>query len=429
MNEKLLQYIWQFQYFNKSNLVTAENDALSIINVGTLNTNQGPDFFNARIKINNIILSGNIEIHTKASQWILHQHSNDKNYKNIILHIVWENDIPIKDDNNTPIPTLELKNIVPKVLIEKYIELMEATLQLPCNSFLPCLSQLGWTSWKERLTTERLLYKSSQIQEVYKKNNNNWEETMWQLLAYNFGLKVNATFFQQVAETISNNILSKHKNRIHQLEAMLLGQANLLNDEFQNDYPLSLKKEYIFLKRKYNLNEVKGSALFLRMRPANFPTIRLAQLAALISNSSHLFSKIKEIETISELQNLFNINCSSYWNYHYTFFDNPSDFDEKKLGKQTIDNIIINTIIPIFFSYGWHHNDDELKLKSINWLHQIKPEKNKITKEWEILLIENKSAFDSQALIELTNSYCSKKKCLECAVGNNILKENIFSSQ
>lgn len=422
MNERLLQYIWQFQYFNKSNLVTTENEELNIINIGTLNTNQGPDFFNAQIKINKIVLSGNIEIHTKASQWNVHQHSNDKNYKNIILHIVWENDTPISDDNNKLIPTLVLKNIVPKILLDKYTSLMEETKLLPCSNSLPSLSELGWISWKERLTTEKLLNKSSIILDVFKKNNNNWEETLWQLLAYNFGLKVNATFFQQVAETISNNILSKHKNNIHQIEAMLFGQANLLNDEFENEYPFSLKKEYNFLKKKYNFKEVKGSAFFLRMRPANFPTIRLAQLAALVSNSSHLFSKIKEIETIKELQHLFNINSSDYWNYHYTFFDESSNLDEKKLGKQTIDNIIINTIIPIIFSYGCYNNEDEFKIKSIDWLHQIKPEKNSITKDWETLSIENKSAFDSQALIQLTNNYCTKKKCLDCAVGNKILK-------
>jgi len=423
MKEQLIQFIWQFQHFNKSNLKTEQGDDLQIIKVGNSNTNQGADFLNAAIKLNNITLAGNIEIHTKSSDWHLHRHSSDKNYNNIILHIVWENDTQIVDQFNKQIPTLVLQNIVPKILLERFAILMDNLPTLPCSNFLPALSSIGWLAWKERLATERLLIKSEIILTTFTENNNNWEETFWQFLAYNFGLKVNATFFKQIATTINVTTLAKHKNQIHQLEALLLGQANLLDENFTNDYAILLQKEYRFLQKKYSLQPVKGSCLFLRMRPSNFPTIRLAQLAMLISNSSHLFSKIKELNNIDEVRNLFNVTCNDYWHYHYTLKDEPTAYEPKKMGKQMIDNIIINTVIPILFAYSNFTNEDDYKIKAMNWLQEIKPEKNNITKQWEQLKIENKSAFDSQALIHLTNNYCNKKMCLQCAVGNKVLAE------
>ncbi len=421
MTEKLLQFIWQFQHYNKALLQTENGDNLQIIKVGNLNNNQGPDFLNAAIKLNEITLAGNVEIHIKSSQWHQHNHSTDKNYKNIILHIVWENDEQIFDAQNKEIPTLVLQNLVPKVLLERFENLMKDAPTLPCSNYLPALSSIGWLAWKERLATERLLLKAEIVLETFAANNNNWEETFWHFLAYNFGLKVNADFFKQVAQTISVTTLAKHKNQIQQLEAMLFGQANLLNEDFNNDYAKLLQKEYSFLKKKYSLKTIQGSCLFLRMRPANFPTIRLAQLAMLISNSSHLFSKIKEIKSIKEVQDLFNVTCNDYWHYHYTLTDEPSEYEPKKLGKQMIDNILINTVVPVLFAYGHYLAEDDYKLKAMNWLQALKPEKNNITKLWDVYKIENKSAFDSQALIQLSNHYCKQKRCLDCAVGNKIL--------
>lgn len=424
MTEKLLQFIWQFQYFNKSSLVTEQGDVLQIIKYGSLNTNQGPDFLNASIKLNDITLAGNIEVHIKASQWHQHNHSTDNNYKNIILHIVWENDEQIFDDNNIEIPTLVLQNLVPKILLERYAILMESSPTLPCSNFLPVLSGIGWLAWKERLATERLLDKSEIVMKTFAANNNNWEETFWHLLAYNFGLKVNADFFKQIAETITVTTLAKHKNQIHQIEAFLFGQANLLNENFTNDYPKLLQKEYLFLKKKHSLKTIQCNCMFLRMRPANFPTIRLAQLAMLVSNSSHLFSKIKEIKNVKEIDKLFSVTCNDYWHYHYTLTDEPNEYEPKKLGKQMIDNITINTIIPVIFAYGHYCKEDDYKLNAIQWLQEIKAERNNITKQWELYEIESKNAFDSQAFIQLTNQYCTKKNCLNCAVGNKILKQS-----
>lgn len=419
VTEKLLHFIWQFQYFNKTSLSTTNNEKLSILKTGNLNHNQGPDFLHASIKINDIILAGNIEIHIYASDWLKHKHNEDSNYDNVILHIVWKNDKPVFI-NNQLVPTLELQPLVAKILLEKYHNLMQTKDEIPCKKFLPALSEIGWLSWKERLAAERLETKSERIVNLLKESNQHWEEVFWWLLAANFGIKINASCFEEIAKTISINILAKHKNNIHQLEALLLGQANLLHENFSDDYTLMLQKEYQFLQHKYKLQQVKQKVQFLRMRPANFPTIRLAQLAMLIKNSSHLFSKIKEVENVKELKKMFSITANDYWHYHY-LLDEKSAYHPKQLGNQMIDNIIINTIAPVIFTYGLYNKEDVYKEKAIQWLQQINAEKNTVIKKWSDAGIKSKTAFDSQALLQLDKMYCKQLRCLECAVGNKVL--------
>lgn len=421
MNEKLLQFIWQFQYFNSKELLTNNAEHLVIIKPGSLNTNQGPDFSDAIIQINNVRLAGNIEVHFKASDWVKHQHETDINYNNIILHVVWVNDADIYTSKNHNIPTLVLEGRVPKITLERYLLMMETPF-IPCqNIALPTLDELGWLSWKERLVAERLERKSKKVLELLEQSNQHWEAVFWVMLAANFGMKVNSELFEAVAQSISINILAKHKNQIHQIEALLLGQANLLVGDFSDDYAILLQKEYQFLQKKYNLQPITIQPNYLRMRPANFPTIRLAQLAMLIHNSLHLFSKIKEQKNIKEVKALFEVRANDYWHYHYQF-DKPTDYSIKFLGADTLDNLIINTVVPVLFAYGLHMQDEVVKDKAIKWLTDIKRETNHIIKEWLNAGIACVSAFDSQALIELTNSYCTKKYCLKCAVGNKIFK-------
>lgn len=421
MTEKLLQFIWQFQYFKTVDLQTTTGDVLEITKQGSINHHQGPDFLNASIKVSGLQLIGNIELHTHSSHWKKHAHNTDKNYNNVILHVVWINDEQIVEQ----IPTLELQHLVPKILLQKYNFLMLQDEKIPCNSFLPALSEIGWMSWKERLVAERLTIKSEEILNSFKENNNNWEETFWQQLAYNFGLKVNADFFKLIAISLPINILAKNKNQLNLLEALLFGQANLLNKKSNSSYGIKLKKDYEYLKKKYQLNTINGSAYFLRMRPSNFPTIRLAQLAALISNSTHLFSQIKTSKNIQELKNLFKISCSEYWNTHYTLEDEESVFKVKNIGEKMIDLIIINTITPMLFAVAHYFQDDIMKTKAIQWLQEIKAEDNSTIQTWKSNKIEVKSAFDSQALLQLSKHYCIEKKCLQCAVGASILKTKI----
>jgi hypothetical protein len=417
MTERLLQFIWQFQYFNKSELITSEGEPLQIIFPGQYNTNQGPDFSEAKIKIGGTTWAGNIELHLKTSDWNKHNHHRDDNYNNVILHVVWENDIV----QTNSVPVFELKERVSKILLQRYESLMNAAGFIACENSIHVVRDITWESWKERLMAERLIRKAKAAENYLQQSGYHWEETFWWLLARNFGMKVNADIFEEIARSIPLNILRKHKNQIHQLESLLLGQSNLLKRKFEDEYPKMLQKEYEFYKRKYELRPVAGNLFFLRMRPGNFPTIRLAQLAMLVHESAHLFSKLKEAGSVNEIKKWFDVTANDYWHYHYSV-DETSSFKKKKLGAAMIDNIIINTIAPLLFAYGSYHNEEKYKQKALQWLEETLPESNSITKRFQELKIENKTAFDSQALIELKNEYCNKKRCLECSIGNAILK-------
>ena len=418
MTERLLQYIWQMQLFNKANLITAEEELLQIIFPGNYNTNQGPDFLEAKIKIDNTILAGHVELHVNSSHWKNHKHSSDKNYNTVVLHVVWED-----DDPSLNLPTLVLNNLVSKLLLSKYEELMQNRGFVPCEKSIANINELVWHSWKERLLVERLQRKSQQVLGYLKKSNNHWEEVFWWMIAGNFGIKVNKDCFEAIAQSIPVTILAKHKSSIHQLEALLLGQAGLLNKEFIDDYPKLLQREYNFCKTKYQLKEVSISPSSLRMRPSSFPAIRLAQLAMLTHQSLHLFSKIKESTSLTEIKKMLDVTANDYWHYHYTM-DETSAYKPKHLGAQMIDTILINTVIPVLFAYGHYHNETTFKDKGLKWLEQIKAEQNNITKNWAQLSISNNNAFDSQSLIELKTNYCDKRRCLDCAIGNTLLRKS-----
>ncbi len=419
MTERLLQFIWQFQYFNTSALTTVEGAAVQVIHPGNFNTNQGPDFTDAKIKIGKTVWAGSVELHIFSSHWNNHKHSIDKNYNNVILHVVWQEDTVLK----TSFPTLILQDRVSNLLLNKYSAMMKNASFIPCEKSIASVRPLTLTAWKQRLLVERLHQKAQTVLSYLEKNNNHWEESFWWLLAKNFGAKVNGAAFEAIAQSIPVNILAKHKNQIHQLEALLLGQAGLLDKNFKEDYPQLLKKEYQLYKAKYKLEPVQVPVHFLRIRPANFPAVRLAQLAMLIHTSLHLFSKIKESSSVKEIKQLLNVTANDYWHYHYVF-DEQSAFKKKELGVQMTDNIIINTVAVMLFAYGLYHNEDSYKDKALQWLEAVAAEKNAVIISFKQLGITSKNAFDTQALLQLKNNYCSKKLCLECAVGNALLKQN-----
>jgi hypothetical protein len=418
MTERLLQFIWQFQYFNKGNLQTTSGEEIDIIFQGTHNTNQGPDFTDAKIMIGKTTWAGNVELHILSSDWKKHSHHVDKNYGNVILHVVWEDDFP-----NYNIPVLHLKNRIAKILLQRYEELMNEQGFIPCDKIIATVRPIVLESWKDRLLAERLTRKSAIVDACLQQNNGHCEETFWWLLARNFGIKINAEAFESMARTIPVSILAKHKNQIHQLEALLMGQSNVLDGKFKEDYPVMLQKEYAFFKRKYQLRQNSYSPFFLRMRPGNFPTIRLAQLAMLVHQSEHLFSKIKETDSVKDVKKWLDVTANDYWHYHYRF-DEPSLYKEKKLGAAMTDNILINTICAVLFAYGHFNKDQKYKDRALQWMEEITAESNSITKGFLLAGINNKNARDSQALIELKNEYCSKKRCLDCAVGNALLKNS-----
>lgn len=417
MNERLLQYIWQLQYYNKSELVTSEGESLSIIFPGNINSNQGPDFLDAKIKVGNTMWAGSIELHTLSSDWDNHKHGNDKNYGNVILHVVWQDDMKLHQG----FPVLELQSLVSKILLTRFDELMNAKSFIPCEKMIHQVAPVIWVAWRERLLVERMQKKTTIILGYLDNNNNHWEETFWWLIAKNFGIIVNSDAFEKLARSLPVSILAKHKNQIQQTEALLLGQAGLLLNDFKEDYPRLLQKEYRFYKKKYQLQPIQIPLNFLRMRPSNFPTVRLAQLAMLVHNSSHLFSIVKETIRLDDIKKLLSVTANDYWHYHYTF-DEVTVFRKKNLGTQMIHSIIINTIVPMLFAYGHYHKENRYKERAMLWLEQIAAEKNSITKGFTLLGIGNKNAFDSQSLIQLKNEYCNQKRCLECAVGTKLLR-------
>lgn len=416
MNERLLQFIWQHQYFSKEQLSTTTGQLIHILSPGVLNTNQGPDFSAARILVDGIQLAGSVELHVRTSQWEAHGHTGDVHYSNVVLHVVWENDV--KDA-----AVLELKGRIAASLLHKYALLMQQQEQIPCASLIPSVPDLVWSGWKERLIAERINEKSTHIQKLLQRTNHHWEEVFWQLIARNFGLPHNSHAFEAVAQSLSVILLAKHKNQIHQIEALLLGQAGLLEQEVHDSYAIMLQKEYRYLKKKHGLSIIRHPLKFLRMRPSNFPTVRLAQLAMLVHQSSHLFSKVLEAGSMAQIKKMLNVTANDFWHTHYTLTE-AAPYRIKKLGDVMVNNLLINTIVPLLFEYAAVHREPEVQQKAIEWLRQLPKENNSITRLWEEAHTVHSNALDSQALLHLKKQYCDAKRCLECAAGNAILKRN-----
>lgn len=390
---------------------------LQIITAGQFNFNQGPDFLNARIRIDNTILAGNIELHLEEEGWRRHAHQHDPNYKNIILHVLWD---PPRQPQ-LALPTIALKDRVPKILLLRYQELMKSKAFVPCAQNVHDAGSITWRGWKERLLAERLLRKSAQVQQYLEQSHYHWEEVFWWMLARNFGIPVNADAFEAVARSVTLKILAKHRNNLLQLEALLLGQAGLLDEVFEDPYAAALAREYRFLKMKYGFHPIHLPVHFLRMRPRNFPTVRFAQLAMLVHTISFPFSTIRESDALNAVRQLLTVTPGEFWDTHYMLRE-AAAFNKKTAGQQMTDNIIINTIAPMLFAYGHLKQEQQYKDKAIDWLEQLPAERNVITGQWETMGISGRHAGDSQALLELKKEYCDAKRCLECAVGNHLLR-------
>lgn len=421
MNEKLLQFIWQFRYYNSTGLCTTNGEPVEVIAPGELNSHQGPDFSNARIKIGDTLWAGAVELHLNTSDWNKHAHSEDEQYSKIILHIVWKHDLPNLPGGHR---VVSLENRVSKLMMDQYMQWVVSKRSLPCAGQLKTVGTLVWTSWKDRMMSERLEQKMDRIQFHLAQTNQHWEEVFYRMVCRYFGSGINADSFEQVAVSVPLQLLAKHKNQIHQLEALLLGQAAILHKDLDDDYGQLLYKEYQFLQKKYSLRVINKPPLFLRLRPSNFPSIRLAQLAMLIHTSQALFSKVREATTLKEVHSLFDVTANDYWSYHFKP-GVPAEFQPKHLGQQTIDLLIINAIAPVLFAYGKIMGEEWQVTKALQWLQQTPAEKNNITQVYKLAGIGVANAYDSQALIHLKKDYCDPIRCLECAVGNHILKSRI----
>ena len=422
LSEEFLHYVWEQQLFHSEDLKIATGESLEIINTGKRNPDSGPDFFNAKIKIGQTIWAGNIEVHKKSSDWQLHNHNTDKTYDSVILHVVEENDKPVFRTTGNEIPVFCLK--YPEHIRQNYQQLLDSLTWIACqNQFHkinPVLLQLGFN----RLMIERLEAKTGEIMARLHQNNNDWNETFYHVLARMFGFKVNSLPFEMLAKSLPLRILAKHRNSIFQLEALFFGNSGLLNQQLiGDDYYLKLREEYSFLYKKYKLSGLEGHLWkFMRLRPVNFPTVRISQMAALVHRSHSLFSKITEIESLDEIKQLFDVKASEYWDLHYNFNKTTNKHSVKNLGESSINSIIINVVIPFLFVFGETHNKNYLKNRALDFLEKLPPEKNSIVNGWEKLGIECRSAFESQALLQLKNLYCDKKKCLNCQIGVKLVK-------
>jgi len=421
MQEDFLHYLWKYQKFAKVNLKTVSGKDLQVIRVGTHNHQSGPDFFNAQLLIGNQKWAGNVEIHIKASDWYAHHHETDKAYHNIILHVVWEDDVVVFDANNNPIEALELKNKVAVNVLKNYKKLLNQQNWIPCEKDIHSIDNFTWTFWKEKLIINRLQRKTEVLQTILQETNNDWETVLFVLFAKNFGLKINQEQFLAVAKSISFKVFKKEISNLLSLEALLLGQSNLLKENKEDVYYQQLQKEYIYLKQKHQLSSLSVKMNFFGLRPAGFPTIRLSQLAVLYYQNPTLFSKIIAVKNIDEAIKIFDLSASEYWNTHYTFAK-PSATRKKKLTKAFISLLLINVVIPIQYLYskslGENHIENIIKL-----YRSLKAEHNKIITAFRSRKILVGNAFDSQSLLELKNEYCSKHKCLHCQIGHQLLHQ------
>lgn len=422
MTEEFLHHIWKFKLFNLLDLKTTTGEPVEILKTGTHNFDAGPDFFNAKLKIGTTVWAGNVEIHINAVDWKKHLHQNDKAYNNIILHVVYNADESIRRASGEAIPTIELKDRIEKKIYQNYLNFKSSKDWIPCEKQLESVPKLIVNSMIDKLLLERLERKSAAISESLNLNKNNWEETFYQQLSRNFGFKTNSEPFELLAKSIPSIVLAKHKSSLLQIEALLFGQAGLLNEHLEDKYLQALQNEYVFLKHKFKLDSIDAHLWkFLRLRPVNFPTIRIAQFANLIFNSSHLFSKIIETEKLPALKKLMNVDVSEYWHAHYVF-DKVSKLKTKRLGEDAVNNIIINTIVPFLFVYGRQKNEEKYVERALHFLEQTAGENNSIIKKWDSLQLPVKTAYSTQALLQLKNNYCSAKKCLSCSIGNYLLK-------
>ncbi len=424
MTENLLQFIWLYRlYDNTKALYTVDGEPVVVLNPGQLNTNAGPDFFAAKIKIGNTVWVGNIEIHIFSSDWNKHKHESNIHYDRLILHVVYIDDIPVKTLNNISFPTLELSSYLQKDLLERYNNLMQNRSAVPCENNLLYVKPITVKLQLQRMLAERLEEKTNHIKQLLTLFKNSWQDVFYIELARGFGLHINQDAFEELAMKTPLSLFAKHKHSILQTEALLFGQAGFLDDYFDEPYPLLLQNEYLYLKRLYRLEPLsKSSWKFLRLRPANFPTVRIAQFAQLIYHSVHLFSKVISANSSKDIEIFLEAGVSDYWLTHYTFQD-KSVLKEKALGKTFMHSLIINVIVPVLFIYGKLQGETTHCDKAVHLLQKLPAEKNYILQKWERINVSIKSAADSQALLQLYKKYCITKKCLSCSIGYEIFKQ------
>jgi hypothetical protein len=416
MRESLLQFVWKHGYFNQQDLCLVSGEPVEILYPGKQNLNQGPDFELALIRMGETTLAGNIELHVDTAHWYQHHHDGDPRYQNLILHVVWRH-VGIAPGN---IPVLELEGRVPHALWKTYALWMNQPVQIPCSGFLSAFPFDAADAWLSSLIRDRLEEKANRWLAYLDELNGHWEALCWHKLSRNFGHHVNADAFETVAKSLSLNLLARHKPQVIQLESLLLGQAGLLNGDYVDPYPKMLRREHQFLARKYGLSVPLLRMEFLRMRPSNFPGLRLAQLAMLLHRHDHLFRHFLDAGSWREVFPLFDVTANDFWHYHY-HFHRKSSYCPKKLGASTIRNILVNTVIPLRYAYGKRMGDETLQKSSLRWLEELPPDSDHHTALFRKEGFRIRHASDVQNLHQLKAHYCDHKKCMSCGIGQVLL--------
>lgn len=425
MKEDFLHYIWQHQYFSKVCLVTTEGEPLQVLRIGYYNTDAGPDFKEALVRIGEVEWSGSVEIHLKASDWHRHQHQLDEKYDQVVLHVVWEADVPVYRMNGTLVPVLALKKRIDLSLLQTYERLLHAKDAVPCAAFWPAVPEITKTLMLERALVERLEAKGEEVLQTLQSYSNDWEQTAYNVLLRGFGFKANQQPFEELAKALPLSVVRRHQQNVLQLEALLFGQAGFL-EEPEDVYAAQLQKEYTFLSYKYSLAPRAMPRMrwnFLRMRPANFPTVRLAQLAAVLHQQQAFFSKVLEAQTVKQYEALFQTPVSAYWQEHYLIGKTGKGL-QKSMGKSSVQNLIINVVVPLLAAYASYSDDRSYLEKAVTLLEALKEGSNKITRHYEELGWQAKSAADNQAALSLYKRYCGPVNCMHCAIGNKVMKQS-----
>ena len=416
MREEFLYYIWENRLIDKD-LKTTEGETVEVVETGYRNTDSGPDFLEARIQIDDKLWAGQVEIHVNASDWNRHNHQVDKAYKNVILHVVYENDTKVND-----IPTLELKGRFDETIFANYQNFISSKNWIPCEKNIAQVPPFTRLSWLDRMAVERLESKSETVNKILETSQFDWEDALYKLLMRYFGLKVNNEAFEYLSNILPFKTLLKHADNLLQVEAMLMGCAGFLEEDFAEDYPLLLKREFNVMRAKFNLLTMPAERWkFMRMRPSNFPTIHLAQMAQLIHKNGCLFSKIKAAKDTAAVKALFDVAASDYWETHYRF-GVPTESKPKHLGETTADVLIINAVSPLMFCHGKLHKDESLCETAMQFLEETEAEDNAVIRHYAQCGIVAENAMQTQALLHLYNMYCKRKRCLECRLGNVLFR-------
>ncbi|MDR2834968.1 MAG: DUF2851 family protein [Bacteroidales bacterium] len=421
MNEEFLHFIFQYKLWTNKKLLLDNGEEFEILEIGQHNFNSGPDFFNSKIKINDTIWVGNIEIHINSSDWFNHNHQNDLSYDNVILHIVFCNDKPIYYKNGNEIPTWEIQ--FDHALFNNYSKIQNNEQQINCEDLIKLVEPEKIKLFLEKAAIDRLEYKISEIKKILEKTNYNWEETFYICLAHSFGFNINSQPFEMMATQTPLNIIRKYDHDMYLLEALLFGQSGLFEISVPDTYFAKLAKEYQFIRQKHNLTPISGFIWKMsKTRPSNFPHVRMGQFAKIMSSFQGLFSAITDETKFKDIKKYFQIIPSNYWLSHYAFGKSAS-YLVTRLGKTSFDSIAINTIAPFLYIYFQTFNNEKSEELYYNWLSEIKPENNTEIRTWKNAGISPQNAYESQSLLQIKKEYCDKKNCLYCNIGYEILNK------